>query len=154
MRRFVELIRIYIVSVEFTVALVAIWLHSINPGLFALIGHSFVSTDIKIETLLFVAPVPATVQTYRIGLEILNPDGHKDTLVSWPGYWSLKARVQASLVYSSAGAIGWWCGLMAVIMNHVASGAALAIAGIVINLSTLAAVALAKMELKDIIAGA
>jgi hypothetical protein len=106
-RKFVEVVRIYVVSPEFLVLLLCCAVLVIFPKPMILLGSEIVREGSVVQ---YVALLPAALLAVSFGLskDSLRPlEGDKNRLLyEWPDYWQLKFRALGALLFCLAASFG------------------------------------------------
>lgn len=106
MIRLLEIIRIYLISIEALIVILIIVSAHYFPSIFILIGSKIKSSS---EVWKFMPSIPLgmTVISIRLAWKILAPLGNSKTniLYQWEFYWKLKYRVIASIIICGITAI-------------------------------------------------
>lgn len=151
MKRFVDAIRLVVVSPEAVLALIPFAIHAYMPALADVlikpmkdgIGFGLAAVGIPLAMLAF---------NYKEGFELLSPSGERRVLLEWPDYFMLKSRVVAALSWCTIGA---FAGIVAVWMvaNDFLPRLAIAIlvAGILAASASTATIALARFTSREIL---
>jgi hypothetical protein len=99
-------------------------------------------------------PITLLVCTYVMSSGLLQPVGRRKDLVAWPGYWRLKLRVWVALAYSTLALltffVGWY--IYQATPNRQL-GAGLTLGGLLVSATSLVTVALARIQLPDVMDG-
>lgn len=151
MKRFVDAIRLVVVSPEAVMTLIPFAIHAYVPALADVlinpmkdgIGFGLAAVGIPLAMLAF---------NYKEGFELLSPSGERRVILEWPDYSMLKSRVIAALAWCTIGALG---GIVAVWMvaNDFLPRLAIAIlvAGILAASAATATIALARFTSREIL---
>jgi hypothetical protein len=152
-KKVIEYARVYLISPEAVAILAVSALFLDRPQDFESLGGAFVNGSTGVDAALFFAPIATAMLTYRWGDDILNPP-NKSRLTEWPDYWRLRIRVWASLIFAGCGTMAWFSGYLLLTLGRAhAIGACLLVgAGAVLLVST-ATVAVARIVIKEALAG-
>lgn len=154
MKRLWDLLRVVVLSPELLAVLVCItlqfsvpdWLDVVAKPMKDGIAFGLAGAGIAVAALAFC---------YKQGDDILSPQGHLKTLLEWPHYFMLKARVIAALARCSAGIGG---SLAATWMAASGSAADLApmvlIAAVLVAAIAVATTALARYRIRELLGSA
>jgi hypothetical protein len=155
MRKVPEFLLVYLASFEVLVVVLAIAMRFWKPEWFVVAASLLGKDDLKLGHALLLLPFGLVAATYKWSDEIRNPpkEEAKKLLIEWPGYWRLKARTNAALVYAVLGTGGWIAGIYATFQGHLATGPSVAIGSVVVALVSTASVAMARLTIKDILVG-
>jgi len=155
MRRGLEHVGIYLISFEALAVAVALILRLLKPEWLVRIGGLLGQGDLKLGHTLLLLPIALVMATYKWADEIRNPKrkGSKAVLIAWPDYWRLKATTNGGLVYAALGAVGWIAGVSATFLGHVATGPAVALGSLSVAIISAISVAMARLTIKDVLAG-
>jgi hypothetical protein len=155
MKKVLEHVGIYLLSLEALVIASTVGARCWKPDWFAIGAGLLGKDDLKLGHALLLLPIGLVAATYKWSDEIRNPakDESKKVLIDWPGYWRLKARTNAALVYTVLGTVGWIAGICATFLGHTATGPAVAMGSVLVALVSTATVAMARLTIKDILFG-
>lgn len=154
MSRIKEWLRVIILSPEVLVVAILIGIAVLKPSIFKQVGQLVESFDPKITAVLIGFPFALTTLVYRIGKNILNPEEHRQVLIDWPEYEKLKITVFAAFVFCGASCVAIVVGWILVLLDHLTVGATMMISALFVSTITLATVAVAQLNGKDILDGA
>jgi hypothetical protein len=148
MKRVLDLFRATLISPEvvallFPFAVLFFWP---EPAIF--VGQQF-STDIKWAFGAAVVPAGFMLGAYKIGDEILSPQGARRVLLDWPDYPMLKDRVVLALVFCGVGLGLGLAGAFVVGMYRSALGATLIFSGLLSSTISLVTISFAKWKVRE-----
>lgn len=151
MARLFDIIKMVVISPELLVALATILVHKTMESVGTL-AVSLLSSDQRWSVGIVVAvPITLLIACYKLGSDILSPQGKRKILLEWPDYWRLKYRVVYSMVLCSITLILSIIGFL-FILNYKSPAAAMLIIGAwVVAATTTAALALAKWNAREIL---
>lgn len=109
------------------------------------------ASDTKWAFSIAAIPLGLLAATYAFGSDILSPTGGKKALLAWPDYWKLKMRIVVAFGYCLLGCALIVCGVYLVAHQIPVWGANLAIAGVLCAAAALASVALARLNIREIV---
>lgn len=152
MKRVLDLFRATLISPEVVALLLpfAILFYWPEPAVF--FAQQF-STDIKWAFGAAVVPAGFMLGAYKIGDEIISPQGARRVLLDWPDYRMLKDRVVLALVFCGVGLALSLAGAFVVGMYKSALGATLFFSGLLSSAVSLVTVAFAKWKVRELFRG-
>lgn len=110
-RKFVESIRVYIISPEVLVIALSFTLLLFCPEEVTILGQE-VNRDDSVLQYIALLPVALLGVAYPLSKDILSPLEEKNSILyGWSGYWRLKYRALAAIFFclaASVGALGLW----------------------------------------------
>jgi hypothetical protein len=150
MNRVLEFLRAVIISPEMLAGCLPFMVSSYwpEPANFA---AQQLASDTKWAIGIAAIPIGLLAATYAFGSDALSPTGHKKALLDWPDYWKLKMRIVVAFGYCLLGFAFIVCGVYLVAHESPVWGANLAIAGVLCAAAALASVALARLNIREII---
>lgn len=153
MKTIVEYARVYLISPEVATVLAAAAILVVKPTVLEALGRTLLSGGTGLDTALFFAPFALAMLSYKWGDDILNPPD-KAALIEWPDYWRLRLRVWASLAFAALGITAWVIGFLMLTLSQAhAIAACLIVASGGLLLVSTATVGVARLMIKEILAG-
>ena len=152
--RTIEYARIAFISPELIAVLVVFLFWLTTPRFFARFAELVITAEFGSLLTLLGVPCAILFTVYRLGFETLNPPEKKDILVKWPEYWKLKVRIIISLISAILALVGAWLGWYLIDSGRIPGGSLLTVASLALGATTVASVAFARLELRDILHGA
>ena len=134
--------------------LVAVLLYRVAPDFYSRLAVLVTEGKLVSIATLIGVPVALIVATYRLGDSALNPQSEsaKRLLVNWPNYWMLKARVLTSFAFGLISCVGVWIGWYLIVSARLGIGSLICVASYAVAVTTVASMALARLEVRDILA--
>ena len=151
MKRFIDGIRLSLLSPEMVAALLPFVMHLYAPDWTSILlkpmreGLAFGLSAAGVA-------LGSAAFCYKEGGDILEPIGAKAVLLEWPGYFMLKARVVAALAWCVAG-IGFALAATWMVASDVAPqlGGTLLVAGVLVSACAAASIALARYRIRELL---
>jgi hypothetical protein len=149
MKSSLDLLRAVFISPEVLTALVpfAVLLYWREPASFF---TDHFSSDIKATFGVGVVPLGLMVASYKLGGDILSPQGARRILLDWPDYYMLKNRVVLALIFCGISLGLGIAGAFGVVKYKSIIGATLIFAGILSSAASLATVAVARWKIREL----
>ena len=153
MRRLIDLVRLALVSPELVAVLLPVLAWQYQPEWVIILVKPMK------ESLVFGLgaaglALGASTFCYKEGGDILEPSGARAVLLEWPGYYMLKARVVAALVWcaTSIGAalVATW--MVASDINPQL-GATVLVAAVLAAAAATGSIALARYRIRELVPG-
>ena len=151
MGKILDIIRMIVISPELLtgIGLTAVF-YSNNKA------SSFVFSILKSEQNWHIAavlgvPAALLIACYKIGSELLSPQGKRRVILEWPEYWRLKYRVVYCLVLCLLASIVSLLGFYLVHEQHSVNGAVAMVIAWSVSTIALFSLALAKWKAREIL---
>lgn len=156
MKRFIEVMRVTIISPEMAIAVTIGGAAARWPKVFSMLAGMVRFERIDTSVLaLAAAPTALVVAAYKCTDEILRPnDEARRVLANWPGYLTLKTAAIVGILFAAAGELAWAVGLGMLQFNRPVAGAAIALGGLAVSVVAVSTLALARIQVRDIVDGA
>lgn len=151
MNKFRDTVRFILISPEIVIALFPFLIFSYWPSVVDVLikpmkeGFGFGLGAVAI-------PLGMLAFNYKEGLDMLAPTGGKKILLNWPDYPQLKARVVASFIWCTFGALSAFLAVWMVANDaHSRLGITILLAGILASAASTATIGLARFTIREII---
>ncbi len=150
MKTFFDYARLVFVSPELLALVFVVGLFSYMPGPFEFVTAQ-IANDFKWGVGAAALPLGLLVACYKTGTELLSPKGKRSTLLDWPDYPKLKRRVVFTLVACFLGFLLAIIGLYLVAKHGLPTGTMLIASGIAWSSASLATIALAAWNARELL---
>lgn len=151
MKKLLDIVRMLLISPELVAGLAVVAINSMSASIGNIV-LSLLSSDQK-WALGLIGGVPMTllVTCYKLGTDILSPQGKRKVLLEWPEYWRLKYRVVYSLVVCVMALIAGVVGFLFILNEKSEVAAMLIIGAWAVAATSTASIALAKWRIREIL---
>jgi hypothetical protein len=149
MNRLTDFLRTFFISPEILVFLSAFALSMYWPEPAAFTTQQ-IALDLKWGFGAALVPICFLAASYRIGTDVLSPQGARKALLDWPDYWMLKTRVILSMVFCGICFFSALVGFYIIAKDKSPAGATVLLASLLSSSASLATVALAAWKIREI----
>jgi len=151
MKKIFDILRFIFISPEFLVAIAIYFILPLYPDLLVFIKTKFIEVYKK-EWFLGIM-IASLLYNYKVGESLLNPksDDNRKLLKRFPEYWKLKSRIYYSLILPIISACIAIYSLYDLMDKNSSCAITLLLIAIVVTLITSITLAIANLELRDIL---
>jgi hypothetical protein len=142
-------LRLFVLSPEALISLVAVVTFVVDPTLVTRVTAFIRMVDLKVFLGFLGLPVLLLSAAYKLGNDVLRPPNHVERLLSSPAYPMIKRRVLASQGEILFGGLAWLLGLVIIRYGFATRGIWLVLGACGFVFVPIIPLALARWEIRD-----
>jgi hypothetical protein len=150
MNRLFDVLRATFISPEMFCLLLPLGIWMYWPGPFHFVTAQ-VYGDFKWGLSAALVPAGFFASSYKLGTDVLSPQGARKILLEWPEYWMLKHRVVLALIFCAWAVVIVFIALYLIAQDRASIGAALLLSGWLSGVAALCSVGLARWKVREIL---